>query len=169
MPCEVLIDDGQLRKIAGWVVGNPQYDQSAIIVWRRARAAVAIRCCKNFFRDFLSRISLRESRKKRGQTLRAELFQLGIFGFEDTVGSEKDDVTRSQFDGCLIVLGIGNETERDAFKTDGLHTAVADEKRIGTAGIGESEAARGPIVRREKHRNEARFEPRVMQTAIESR
>src|SRR5260370_19520782 len=68
-------------------------------------------------------ISLRKSGKKRGQALGAELFLIGVFGFENAIGGEKDDVTRSQFNGCFIVLAIANEAERD-FETDGLHTPV---------------------------------------------
>src|SRR5260370_40071749 len=68
-------------------------------------------------------MSLRKAGKKRGQALGAELFLIGVFGFENAIGGEKDDVTRSQFNGCFIVLAIANEAERD-FETDGLHTPV---------------------------------------------
>src|SRR6266403_383955 len=112
---------------------------------------------------------MREPRKKREQALWPKLFLSGILGFQDAVGGEKDYITRSQFDSGFIVLAIGNESQRDAFETNRLHTSAADEKRIRAAGVGEGEAARGSIVGREEHSDEARVEPVVIQTAIESR
>src|SRR6266404_4514381 len=112
---------------------------------------------------------MREPRKKREQALWPKLFLSGILGFQDAVGGEKDDITRSQFDSGFIVLAIGNESQRDAFETNRLHTSAADEKRIRAAGVGEGVAARGSIVGREEHSDEARVEPVVIQTAIESR
>src|SRR6266403_443159 len=112
---------------------------------------------------------MREPRKKREQALWPKLFLSGILGFQDAVGGEKDDITRSQFDSGFIVLAIGNESQRDAFETNRLHTSAADEKRIRAAGVGEGEAARGSVVGREEHSDEARVEPVVIQTAIESR
>src|SRR4029077_7914259 len=112
---------------------------------------------------------MREPRKKREQALGAKLFLRGVLGFQDAVGGEKTDLTWGQFDRGFIVLAIGNESERDAFETNGPHTTVADEKRIRAAGVGESEAARGSIVGRKEHSDEAGVKPVVVQTAIESR
>src|SRR5260370_39716502 len=166
---KVSVDDGELRKISGRVVGHAKHDQGAIVVRRCTGSAVAVGRGQNLFRDFLSRVCRRKSGKKRAQALGAELFLSGILGFQDAVGCEKDDITRSQFDGCFFVLTIGNEAKRDAFEADRLHRSVANEKRIWTAGVSKSEAARRGIVGREEHGDEARVEPVVVQTAIESR
>src|SRR5258708_38405494 len=78
-----LIDDREVRKVGGWVVGNPQHDQSAVVVRCSARAAVAIRCSQDLFGDFASRIFLRNSGKKSRQPFRTKLFRSVMLRFQD--------------------------------------------------------------------------------------
>src|SRR2546429_4944336 len=50
--------------------------------------------------------------------------------FQDAIRSEKNDVSRIQADGGLIVLGIGNKAERHALQGDGPHLTIADQQGI---------------------------------------
>src|SRR5260370_29513647 len=129
---KVSVDDGELRKISGRVVGHAKHDQGAIVVRRCTGSAVAVGRGQNLFRDFLSRVCRRKSGKKRAQALGAELFLSGILGFQDAVGCEKEDITRSQFAGCFFVLAIGSGAKRAAFATERLQRAGENEERIWT-------------------------------------
>src|SRR2546423_3695941 len=114
-----------------------------------------------------SRISLRNSGKKSPQTFRAELFQGGILRFEDAIRSEKNNVTRLQVDGRLIVLGIGNEAERHAFQVNRPHLTIADQEGIRSASVGEREFPSRCVVNCEQHGDESRIKPRAEQPLIQ--
>src|SRR6266850_4279327 len=161
------VDDGKFREIAGGGVRNPEHDQGAIVVGGDPCAAMGVGGLQDLLGNQAGGVFLRQAGKKRAQTLRAEFLKRGIFRFENTVGSENNNVTRLQFDGGLVVLGVGNQAERDALEADDLHLTVTDQEGVGAASVGQGELARRGVKDCEQHGNESRFEPRAEQALIQ--
>src|SRR6266850_1286623 len=161
------VDDGKFREIAGGGVRNPEHDQGAIVVGGDPCAAMGVGGLQDLLGNQAGGVFLRQAGKKRAQTLRAEFLKRGIFRFENTVGSENNNVTRLQFDGGLVVLGVGNQAERDALEADDLHLTVTDQQGVGAASVGQGELARRGVKDCEQHGNESRFEPRAEQALIQ--
>src|SRR6266403_4913467 len=160
------VDDGKFREVAGGRVRDPEHDQGAIVMGSDPCTAMCVGGLQDLFGNQAGGVLLREAGKKRAQTLLAEFLERGILRFENTVGSEKYNVTRLQFDGGLIVLSVGNQAERDALEADDLYLTVTDQEGIGAASVGQGELARRGVKNREQHGNESRFEPRAEQPLI---
>ena len=126
----------------------------------KACPAVAVRGRQDLLGNRLSRIPLRNSGENFLQSFRTELFLSSILGFQDAIRSEKNDVSRLQVDGRLIILGIGNEAERHAFQADGLHLTFADQKGIRSASVGQRKLPSRCLVNGEQHGDESRIKPR---------
>jgi len=99
--------------------------------------------------------------------LLAEFFERGILRFENTVGSEKNNV--NPVANSMVVSSywsVGNQAEGDALEADDLYLTVTDPRGIGAASVGQGELARRGVKNREQHGNESRFEPRAEQPLI---
>src|SRR6267378_541799 len=161
------VDDRKFREIAGRRVRDPEHDQGAIIMRSDPRAAMGVGGLQDLFGNQAGRVFLREAGKQRAQTLRAEFLEGSIFRFENTIGSEENNVTRLQVDGGLIVLCVGNQAEGDALEADDLHLTITDQERIGPASISESELPGRGVKNSEQHGNESRLKPSAEQPLIQ--
>ena len=84
----VSVDYRELGEVGGIVVGYAKDEQSAIVGWRCARAAVVVGGAEDVGGDGIGRLIGRNAGKYRTETICAEFFQFVIEGFENTVGGE---------------------------------------------------------------------------------
>ena len=77
----------------------------------------------------------------------AEHLTFCVDGVDDAVGEEDDEVAWAGGEGELFILGVGEETEREAFGLDGADRGGLggvggvnrDEERLNGAGVGDLE------------------------------
>src|SRR6267154_6448618 len=120
------VDYGELREIAGGVIGQAHHQQRAVIVRSESAAAVFIGGVENNVANFTGGLQRRDFFDGSSQPLEAELLLFRVFGFENAIGCEQNGVSRAKLDGDLIVFRIRKKAERDAADSDLLHFAIAD-------------------------------------------
>src|ERR1700674_2523073 len=161
------VDDTELREVRSGFVRDAEDHQGAVVARGHAHAAMLVGGDENIAGNIARELVRQDARQHRSQALMAEFLLTGIFRLVDTIGGEKNDVARLKLHGDFLVFGFREETQRHSIHANFLHRALAHEKGIGSAGIRESKTSRTGIVNREDHGDEARIEPRAMETAVE--
>src|SRR5882724_238628 len=161
------VDDGELGEVGGVVIGYTEDQEGAIVGGDGAGAAVVVGGCEDSGSDLFGRLVWRYAGEDGRKAVSAEFFQLRVERFKNAVGGEQYGVAWDEVDRDLVVLRVGKQPEGYSGDAQGLDDAVANEERIGAAGVGKRKFAGAGIVDRKKRGDEAAVEMSLVQAGVE--
>ena len=102
-------------------------------------------------------------------------FAVDIFGVDDAVGEEDDEVSGAGGEGLLVVGDAGEEAEGEAFDVDRadvygvgeVGAGGADEERLDGAGVGDAEGAVGVVPEGDDHGDVLGVELALLELLVE--
>jgi len=109
-----------------------------------------------------------------GEALVSEHLTGGVDGVDDTVGEEDDEVAGARGEGELLVFGVGEEAEGEAFSLDGADGgwfggigAGGDEEWLNGACIGDLEGLVAVVPEGQEHCDVLGVELALLELVVE--
>ena len=113
--------------------------------------------------------------EKFGETLVAEHVAGGVYGVDDAVGEEDDEVAWPGGEGELFVFSVGKEAEREAFGLNGSDGGGlgrvgvdGDEEGLDRAGVGDLEGLVAVVPGGHEHGDVLGVELALLQLVVKS-